>query len=157
VNPTWLVPIQKDVINKIQAHWTEERCLAIQIHCKVGGSEKWQDLINFSGKVYNEVTEEWDRVPLYEESKVLLPLYPSKGRVSAYRASITSENPIIQNEDGTSAWLDLPLLIREAIQAERAKEYLQGRRELAVDTLRMHWGGGRSKVRAEPQSRESGV
>lgn len=133
-NPKWLVPIQKDVISKIEAHWTEERCLAIQIHCKVGGSEKWQDLINFSEKVYNEGTEEWDRVEMYEGSKVFLPLYPSKGRVSDYRARIAAENPIIQNEDGTAAWLNLSLLVEEAIQNERAKGYLQSRRDLARET-----------------------
>jgi hypothetical protein len=65
LNPEWLVPVQKDVVKEIQKHWSDAVCLSIQIHCKVGHGEKYQDLIHLLAKTFNKQRKGWDRMELY--------------------------------------------------------------------------------------------
>jgi hypothetical protein len=65
---------------------------------------------------------------------------PSCNRIDALRASIHAKNPIMQDANGTAAWLSLPQLIDEAITEERHEGFLKERRERASDSIRVHWG-----------------
>ncbi|GAQ92992.1 hypothetical protein KFL_012380020 [Klebsormidium nitens] len=141
-NPAWLAPVRLEAFGKIKEHWAAARCLSLQIHCKVGHGEKYQDLINTLGKEFNEETGKWDRVELfYPGSGLLIPLLPSKGTVDGFREEIHAKNPIMQDESGKAAWLDLAKLVDEAISAERAHGFLQNRKDKAEDTAWMHWAG----------------
>jgi hypothetical protein len=51
MNPDWLLPYQNDVLEEIKEHWTDEVALAIQIHCKVGHSHKYLDMIHVLSKI----------------------------------------------------------------------------------------------------------
>ncbi|GAQ92847.1 hypothetical protein KFL_011650020 [Klebsormidium nitens] len=142
LNPDWLLPAQSDVLDEIRDHWTEDRALKMQIHCKIGHGHKWQDMIHLLGKDYNEATKHWDRKELCGKgSGLFIPLLPSCKRVDALRKEIAAMNPLMQNEDGSAAWLDLSKLLIEAVVDERAIGFLQERRDLLEDFLRIHWGG----------------
>jgi hypothetical protein len=139
-HPEWLVPIQQDVVDTIQKHWSLARCLFMQIHCKVGAQEKFQHLINLLAKVYNKEAKKWIRKELYQDSGVYIPLLKSKNAVSAYGKSILLENPVIQDEEGTAVWIDLDRLLEETILDDRKDGYLQSRVHLDEDTVWLHWG-----------------
>jgi hypothetical protein len=97
-NPQWVKPIQQDVLNQVQNHWSTARCLSLQINCKVGHGEKYQDLINILAKVFNETSQKWDRVESYHKgSGLLLSILKSKGAVNTFRDEIQQEIPIIQD------------------------------------------------------------
>jgi hypothetical protein len=141
LNPEWLVPVQKDVIKEIEKHWSVAQALSIQIHCKVGHGENYQDLVHLLAKNFNTKRKGWDRVELYfKGSGVLLPLLPSCGRVDALRAEIHAENPIMQDSAGTAAWLNLSHLVDEAVELERESGFLVKRAEQSQDSIRLHWG-----------------
>jgi hypothetical protein len=100
-NPEWVHPIQQEVITKIEEFWTLEKCLSVQIHCKVGHAEKYQHLINITSKNYNEQKQEWAHQELLEKgSKVFLPKFKSKNQVTGLRTKIASVIPLIQDEAG---------------------------------------------------------
>jgi hypothetical protein len=140
-NPTWLHPVQRDVVQKIEDFWTTSKCLSIQIHCKVGYGGKWQDLINITRKTFNTTTRKWDLNELYEGSRIYLPSFKSKWAVNVFRAEIHREIPIMQDKTGTAAWFELPKLVEESIRDERRDGYLQNRRDKPEDRIRLHWGG----------------
>jgi hypothetical protein len=71
-----------------------------------------------------------------------IPLLKGKDRVSKYREEIHKESPIIQDKEGTAAWLhELPAIFREEIVDERIRGFLQSRKCLTSDELRAHFGG----------------
>lgn len=140
-NKAWLIPIQQDVIDRIEKEWSLAKMLSLQIHCKVGGAEKYQHMINILAKNYNEEARKWIPKELYEGSGVYLPMLKSKNGVIDYRAAIIAENPLIQDEHGTAVWLDLDKLVDEVIRDDRTQGYLQARTELDSDTVWLHWGG----------------
>ncbi|GAQ86063.1 hypothetical protein KFL_002680090 [Klebsormidium nitens] len=142
LHPDWLRPHQQAVVKAIEDAWTLDLCLAIQIHCKVGHSEKWQYLINLLSKTYNSQLKQWvPREILGKGSKVFLPLLKSKNRVNSHREELHAIIPLIQNKDGTACWANLLQLIEEAVRLDRAKGYLQSRVHLIRDRLWIHWGG----------------
>ncbi|GAQ87283.1 hypothetical protein KFL_003430020 [Klebsormidium nitens] len=142
LHPEWLQPHQRAVIEAIEAAWTVNQCLAMQIHCKLGHGEKWQNLINLLCKTYNSLAKEWQpREILYEGSKLYLPSLKSKGRVNEHRETLHAIIPLLQNEDGTACWTELPLLINETILLDRARGYLQSRTLQNQDKVWLHWGG----------------
>jgi hypothetical protein len=140
-HPEWLIPIQQDVLDKIEEHWTLAKCLSLQIHCKVVSSEKYQRAINILGKTYSEAAQKWIPKELYEGTGLYIPLLKSKNKVSSFRDSIVAKNPIIQDENGAAVWLDLDRLVEEAIADDRAKGYLQTRAAISEDTIWLHWSG----------------
>jgi hypothetical protein len=117
------------------------KCLSIQIHCKMGSSERYQRAINILGKNYSKSAQKWIRKELYEGTGLYIPLLKSKNSVTGFRDSIVAKNPIIQDENGTTVWFDLDKLVEEAIADDRAKGYLQARREINEDTMWLHWSG----------------
>ncbi|GAQ93252.1 hypothetical protein KFL_013900010, partial [Klebsormidium nitens] len=130
------------VVKAIEDAWTLDQCLAAQIHCKIGHSEKWQFLINLLSKTYNSVEKQWVRRKILGKgSKVYLPLLKSKNQVNAHRAALHAIIPLIQNEDGTACWTELPQQIVEAVRLDRERGYLRSNRELLRDFLWLHWGG----------------
>jgi hypothetical protein len=141
LNPTWLHPVQRDVVKKIEDFWSTSKCLSIQIHCKLGYGGKWQDLINITRKSFNIETGKWDLNELYEGSKIYPPSFKSKWAVNEFRAEIRREIPIMQDKTGTAAWFELPKLVEESIWDERREGYLQGRKDKPEDEIRLHWGG----------------
>lgn len=142
MNPDWLLPYQNDVLEEIREHWTDEVALAIQIQCKVGHSHKYQDLIHVLAKSYNTKTAKWDRKELCGKgSGLFIPLLPSCKRVDALRAAIGAESPLMQNADGSAAWLDLRYLLEECVRDERLHGFLRERRDAFEDMIRVHWGG----------------
>jgi hypothetical protein len=111
-NPKWLTPIRKDINDLIEEHWSTARCLGIQIHCKVSHRAKYQDLIHFLGKCYIEEKPGWERVESYfKGSKIFLPLLQGIHNVNGLRQLIHEEVPILQDESGKVAWVDLPKLV----------------------------------------------
>jgi hypothetical protein len=103
LHPEWLQRYQKDVIHKIEAEWSVEKCLSIQIHSRVGGGEKYQHIIKTLAKNYNQSKKAWVRKELFaKESGVYLPLLKSKGVVIGYREEIATEIPLMQDEAGTA-------------------------------------------------------
>jgi hypothetical protein len=142
LHPEWLHRYQKDVIRKIEAEWSVEKCLSIQIRSRVGGGEKYQHMVNTLAKNYNESKKAWVRKELFaKDSGVYLPLLKSKGAVTGYRTEIALEIPFIQDEAGTAVWADLYELVEEAIRDDRTHGYLQSRVHLAEDRIWLHWGG----------------
>lgn len=141
-HPDWLNPIRREVVAEIENFWTAEKCLSIQIHCKVGHSEKYQDLINLSSKTYTTDKKEWKRKELfYPGSQVYVPRFPSKNEVFGLRSEIAEEIPLIQDEQGTACWTDLETLIVETIRQERQAGYLQSREQVEELPVWLHWGG----------------
>jgi hypothetical protein len=140
-HPEWLIPIQQDVLDRTEEHWTLPKCLSIQIHYKVGSSERYQRAINILGKNYSESAQKWIRKELYEGTGLYIPLLKSKNSVTGFRDSIVAENPIIQDENGTAVWVHLDKLVEEAISDDRAKGYQQTRRKINQDTMWLHWSG----------------
>jgi hypothetical protein len=136
----WLIPIQQDLVHRIGAAWTLQKCLSIQIHCKVGGAKKYQHAINILAKNYSEEARKWIPHEIYEASRVFFPLLKSKNQVIGFREAIIAENPLIQDENGTAVWLDLDKLVEEAIRDDRTHGYLQARTQLDSDTVWLHWG-----------------
>jgi hypothetical protein len=120
-NKDWLIPIQQDVIDRIEKEWSLAKMLSLQIHCKVGSSKKYQHMINILGEIYSEEARKWIPKELYEGSGVYLPLLKSKNGVINYRAAIIEENPLIQDEHGTAVWLDLDKLVEEVIRDDRTQ------------------------------------
>lgn len=142
LNPDWLLSYQNDVLEEVKEHWTDEVALTIQIHCKVGHSHKYQDLIHVLAKSYNTETAKWDRKELCGKgSGLFIPLLPSCKRVDALRAAIGAESPLMQNADGSAAWLDLRQLLVECVTDERHLGFLRARRDAFEDVIRVHWGG----------------
>lgn len=78
-HPDWLTPIQRNVVECIQAQWTLAVCLSLHIHCKVGAQEKYQHMINLLAKVFNEETKKWEHLEVL--SGVKMPKLPSKNQV----------------------------------------------------------------------------
>lgn len=147
LHPEWLHPHQRAVIKEIEEAWTLDQCLAVQIHCKVGHSEKYQSLINLLGKTYNSRLRKWiPREIMGKGSKVFLPLPKPKNRVNAHREALHAIIPLLQNKDGTSCWTDLKQLIEETVGLDREKGYLQSRVQLGKDKVWLHWGGPRRGV-----------
>ncbi|GAQ88200.1 hypothetical protein KFL_004090010 [Klebsormidium nitens] len=146
-NPAWCQTTQRDFVKEITAHYTLARCLTFQIICRVGHQEKYQDAINLLAKVFNTKTKKWDRVEIGykggpKESRLHIPLLKSKNEVSKFRKEIHAKNPVLQDEDGTAAWLqDLPAILEEDIVNERTRGYLESRKGLSEDELRVHFGG----------------
>jgi hypothetical protein len=125
-NPEWAHLIRRDVIEKIEEFWTLEKCLSIQIHCKVGHAEKYQHLINISAKEYSEAKKQWEHKELFEKgSGVFLLKCKSKNSVTGLRDDIVETNSLLQNEAGTACWLDLNLMVEETLRDERLNGYLQ--------------------------------
>lgn len=142
LHPEWLHRYQKDVIHKIEAEWSVEKCLSIQIHSRVGSGEKYQHIINTLAKNYNQSKKAWVRKELFgKDSGVYLPLLKSKGVVTGYREEIATEIPLMQDKAGTAVWADLWKLVEEAIRDDRTHGYLQSRVHLAEDQIWLHWGG----------------
>jgi hypothetical protein len=103
LNPSWCLPIQKALVAEIAAHNIAARCLTLQIQCRVGGSEKYQDAINLLGKIYNQKTKKWERVDIGykggpKEQRIHIPLLKGKDAMTRYRKEIHEENPIIQDK-----------------------------------------------------------
>jgi hypothetical protein len=142
LNPDWVVPYQYDILEEIRAFWTEDKALSIQIHCKVGHNHKYQDLIHVLGKIYNTRTEKWERRELGAKGNGLhIPLLPSCNRVNALRAATSAENPLMQNPEGSAAWVDMLHTLRECVRDERRNGYLKLRVDLSEDSIRVHFGG----------------
>jgi hypothetical protein len=95
----------------------------------------------------NLKTKKWERVEIGykegpKEQRIHIPLLKGKDAVTMYREEICKENPILQDEEGTAAWLqDMPALFREEIVDERTRGFLQSRKGLTSDELRVHFGG----------------
>jgi hypothetical protein len=104
-HPAWLLPYQQEVVNCIEREWSLPKCLAMQIHCKVGAQEKYQHLINLMSKNYNEETKTWahkDVLPGIKMPKLrskkpseytalwLLPALPESKPLSDLSSHITS-------------------------------------------------------------------
>jgi hypothetical protein len=146
-NPSWCLPVQKAVVGEIVAHYTLARCLTLQIQCRVGAQENYQDAINLFGKVYNPKTKKWERMEIGykegpKEERLHIPLLKSKDAVTRYGEDIHKENPILQDEEGTAAWLQgIPALFQEEIVDERTRGFLQSRKGFTSDELRVHFGG----------------
>jgi hypothetical protein len=141
-HPEWLHPRQRAVIQAIEKAWTQDQCLGIQVHCKVGHGEKYQTLIHLLGKTYNSRTKQWiPKEIMGAGSKVYLPSLKSKNAMNGHRDQLHAIIPLLQNKDGTSCWTDLPALIEETIRLDREHGYLQSRTELVKDRIRIHWGG----------------
>jgi hypothetical protein len=141
-HPEWLNPIRREVVTEIEKFWTAEKCLTIQLHCKVGHSEKYQHLINLASKTYDLVKKTWVHKELIESgSGVFVPKFPSKNQVGGLRAEIAAEIPLIQDEAGTACWLDLEALIIETIREEKKAGYLQTARQVEELLVWLHWGG----------------
>jgi hypothetical protein len=141
-HPEWLNPIRREVVQEIEKFWSTEKCLAIQLHCKVGHSEKYQHLINLASKTYSKPKKEWIRKELFHPgSEVFVPKFQSKNQVGGLRSEIAAEISLIQDEQGTACWIDLLPLIEETIRHERSSGYLQTVEQ--VDTLEvwLHWSG----------------
>jgi hypothetical protein len=142
LNPDWVLPYQNVILEEMQRFWTEDKALSIQIHCKVGHSHKYQDLIHVLGKTYNSRTENWERKELGAEGSGLhVPLLPSCNRVNTLRAAIASDNPMMQNADGSAAWVDMLHTLKECVRDERRNGFLKLRVELNEDSIRVHFGG----------------
>jgi hypothetical protein len=76
-HPEWLNPIRREVVTEIEKFWTAEKCLSIQLHCKVGHSGKYQHLINLASKTYDPVKKTWVHKELFESgSGVFVPKFP---------------------------------------------------------------------------------
>jgi hypothetical protein len=136
MHPEWLHPHQREVVKAIENSWTLDQCLAVQIHCKVGHGEKYQDLIHYLGKRYNNQTKEW--VPkeiMGKRSRVYLPSLKSKNAVNSHRAELHAIIPLLQNKDGSSCWTDLPQLIEETVRLDKEDGYLQSRAGRSEDEL----------------------
>jgi hypothetical protein len=141
-NPDWLSPIRREVVQKIEQFWTLDKCLSIQLHCKVGHSEKYQHLINLTAKTYSPGTKEWVRHELFGKgSEIFVPRFKSKNEIAAHRTEIASEIPLLQDEAGTACWPDLRPLIVETLQDERKTGYLQTETPVQSLVVRVHWGG----------------
>jgi hypothetical protein len=141
-NPEWVHPIRREVITKIEEFWTAEKCLSIQIHCKVGHGEKYQHLINIAAKEYNAKQKKWEHKELFEKgSAVYLPKFMAKNAVNRLREEIAEVNPLIQNEAGTACWLDLPLLVQETLRDEQIAGFLQSKEGVQLLNVWLHWGG----------------
>jgi hypothetical protein len=157
LNPDWVVPYQYDILEEIRAFWTEDKALCIQIHCKVGHSHKYQDLIHVLGKTYNTRTEKWERRELGAKGSGLhIPLLPSCNRVNALPAAISAENPLMQNPDGSAGWVDMLHTLRECVRDERRNGYLKLRVDLSEDSIRVHFGGMLRSVIEKSRFRNSG-
>jgi hypothetical protein len=156
-NPTWLHPVQRDVVQKIEDFWTTSKCLSIQIHCKVGYGGKWQDLVNITRKTFNTSTGKWKLNELYEGSKIYLPSFKSKWAVNEFRAEIHGEIPIMQDKSGTAAWFELPKLVEESIRDERREGYLQERRKKHEDEYGCIGGGTQLSTLEGSRQREWGI
>jgi hypothetical protein len=142
LNPDWLVPHQNDILEEIQRFWTEDKALSIQIHCKVGHSHKYQDLIHVLGKTYNRRTEKWERKELGAKGSGLhVPVLPSCNKVNSLRAAIAAESPMMQNPDGSAAWVDMLQTLQESVRDERRNGYLKLRVHFSEDSIRVHFGG----------------
>jgi hypothetical protein len=138
----WLHRYQKDVIRKIEAEWSVEKCLSIQIHSRVGSGEKYQHMVNTLAKNYNESKKAWVQKELFaKDSGVCLPLLKSKGAVTGFRTEIALAILLIQDEAGTAVWADLYKLVEEAIRDDRTHGYLRSRVHLAEDRIWLQWGG----------------
>jgi hypothetical protein len=119
-DPDWLNSFRRETVAEIEKFWTAEKCLSIQLHCKVGHSEKYQHLINLASKTYNTTKKEWVRKELfYPGSQVYVPKFQPKNQVKGLRTEIAEEIPLIQDESGTACWTDLLALIIETIKHER--------------------------------------
>jgi hypothetical protein len=139
-HPDWLNPIRREVVAEIEKFWTAEKCLSIQLHCKVGHSEKNQHLINLASKTYNTTKKVWERKELfYPGSQVYVPRFRSKNQVKGLRTEIAEEIPLIQDESGTACWTDLLALIVETIKQERQAGYLQSKEEVDKLVVWLHW------------------
>jgi hypothetical protein len=99
-------------------------------------------LINISAKEYNEKKKKWEHKELFEEgSGVYLPKFKAKNAVNLLREEIVQTNPLIQDEASTACWLDLHLLVEEALKDERAAGFLQSTDITQVLKVWLHWGG----------------
>jgi hypothetical protein len=124
-NPTWVNHIRREVVSEIEKFWTAEKCLSIQLHCKVGYSEKYQHLINLASKNYNKKEKKWEEKELFHPgSRVFVPKFKSKNQVLGLRTEIAADIPLIQDESGTACWLDLLALVEETVRQERKSGYL---------------------------------
>jgi hypothetical protein len=107
-NPAWLSSLRREVVTEIENFWSTEKCLAIQLHCKVGHSEKYQHLINSSSKTYSTAKKEWVQKELFHPgSGVFVPKFKSKNQVLGLRTEVAAEIPLIQDETRTACWIDL--------------------------------------------------
>jgi hypothetical protein len=142
LNPDWVLPYQNVILEEMQRFWTEDKALSIQIHCKVGHSHKYQDLIHVLSKTYNSRTQKWERKELGAKGSGLhIPLLPSCNRVNTLRAAIAADNPMMQNADGSAAWVDMLHTLKECVRDERRNGFLKLRFELREDSIRVHFGG----------------
>jgi hypothetical protein len=129
------------VVTAIDEFGTLKKCLSIAINCKVGHGEKFQNLINISAKEFNKTTKEWDHKELFGKgSKVFLPKLKAKNAVNGLRTLIAESNPLLQDDHGTTCWLDLELLVKETLTDERKKGYLQSTMQTERLPVWIHWG-----------------
>jgi hypothetical protein len=134
--------IRREVITQIEEFWTVEKCLTLQIHCKIGAGEMYQHLINICAKDFSEEKKEWVHKELFGKgSGVFLPKFKSKNQVTDLRTEIAQVIPLIQDEAGTACWLELRAVVEEGLRDERRSGYLQSEVEELVVHAWIHWGG----------------
>jgi hypothetical protein len=149
-NPEWVHPIRRKVITQIEEYWTLEKCLSLQIHCKIGAGEKFQHLINITAKDYNKTKKEWVPKELFEKgSGVFIPKFKSKNQVTGLRREIAEVIPLIQDEAGTACWLELRKVVEEGPRDERKNGYLQSEADQLVMQAWIHWDGDAAGILRE--------
>jgi hypothetical protein len=138
-NPEWVHSIHRQVITEIEDFWSLEKCLSLQIHCKIGAGDKYQHLINISSKDYSEGKKEWVHKELFKKgSGVFLPKNKSKNQVTGLRREIAEVIPLIQDEAGTACWLELCAEVEEGLRDERKNGYLQSEVDQLVMQAWLH-------------------
>jgi hypothetical protein len=115
------------------------------LNCKVGHSEKYQQLINLASKTYGTAKKEWVRKKLFHPgSKVFVPKFPSKNEIKDLRTEIAAEIPLIQDKSGTACWINLLPLTEETVRQERKAGYLQSSEQVEELVVWLHWSGDAS-------------